>query len=101
MRITLSEFLHAFYTPRGDICIEGCRAKKKVAAFFFDGALEGTKTDCLPYYESAFEKCVDGNRSPSSDIWSAVSEHFNEDLLQEAADQLLSAQGGVGTGAEF
>lgn len=92
MRITLSEFLHAFYTPRGDICIEGCRAKKKVAAFFFDGALEGTKTDCLPYSESAFEKWVDGNRSPSSDIWSAVSEHFNEDHLIKELLKLLNSK---------
>lgn len=90
MRITLSEFLQAFYTPHGNVCIEGYKAKKKVAGFFFEGALEGTETDCLPYSESAYEKWLDGSRSPGPEIWSTVSEHFNEDHLTKELLRLLT-----------
>ena len=90
MQTTLSEFLQAFYTPHGVVCIEGYKAKKKVAGFFFEGALKGTATDVLPYSESAYEKWLDGSRSPGTEVWSVVAEHFNEDHLIKELLRLIN-----------
>lgn len=73
------EFCAPFYAHERALCgLKGLTSQKKIGEFFIRTALGTRADDLLVYAEDTFRKWFTGDRNITPEIWSEISESFDE-----------------------
>ena len=73
------DFCAPFYAKERAICgLKGLTSQKKIGEFFIRTALGTRADDLLVYAEDTFRKWFTGDRNIAPELWSEISDSFDE-----------------------
>ncbi len=79
LSLKYSDFCAPFYSREHSMCgLKGLTAQKKIGEFFVRAALGERADELLIHSEDLYRKWFSGDRSISPDLWSEISDSFDE-----------------------
>ena len=91
--MNFSEFLQTFYLPQEGGGLAGCMSKKSIPKFFFDNALDENYDDSIiPHGDDTYTSWFNNRRKPYPVVWAELSNHFDDNKLQEALQRSFIKQ---------